>query len=101
MLEIMLKAFRVRFEMEEPKLIKILQRMLIKINQNDSFEFHRLKALTQIQLARRLKGIQFTDEDINKMEKDYSEFENRLVKIEDDRKYRLDSIKWLENIKNG
>lgn len=46
-----------------------------------------------------LKGIQFTDKDIDQMERDYSEFENRLVEIEDDRKYRLDSIKWLENIK--
>lgn len=44
MLEIMLKAFRVRFEMKDPKLIKILQRMLVRINQNDNFEFHCLKA---------------------------------------------------------
>lgn len=99
MIEIMLNAFRVRFDVDDPKLIKRLQRMLIRINQNDYFEFHRLKALTQIQLAKRLKDIQFTDEDIIRMERDYEEFENRLVEIEDDRKYRLGSINWLETIK--
>jgi DNA invertase Pin-like site-specific DNA recombinase len=99
MVQMMLKAFRVKFDIEDPKLIKMLQRMLIRINQNDYFEFHRLKALTQIQLAKRLRDIQFTDEDINQMERDYAKFENRLVEIEDDRKYRLDSINWLENIK--
>jgi DNA invertase Pin-like site-specific DNA recombinase len=99
MLEIMLKAFRVRFDTQDPKLIKMLRRMLIRINKNDYFEFHRLKALTQIQLAKRLRDIQFTDEDINQLEKDYEKFENRLVEIEDDRDYRLGSIKWLENVK--
>ncbi|NDL67907.1 recombinase family protein [Anaerotalea alkaliphila] len=99
MVQIMLQAFRVRFDSQDSKLIKMLRRMLIRINKNDYFEFHRLKALTQIQLAKRLKDIQFTDEDIIQMERDYDKFENRLVEIEDDRKYRLDSIKWLENIK--
>ena len=99
MVEIMLKAFTVRFDTQDPKLIKMLRRMLIMINQNDYFEFHRLKALTQIQLAKRLRDIQFTDEDINQLEKDYEKFENRLVEIEDDRDYRLGSIKWLENVK--
>jgi len=98
MIEIMLNAFRVRFDVDNPKLIRRLQRMLIRINQNDYFEFHRLKALTQIQLAKRLRDIQFTDEDIIQMERDYEKFENRLVEIEDDRKYRLGSINWLENI---
>ena len=55
--------------------------------------------MTQIQLAKRLRDIQFTDEDIIQMERDYEKFENRLVEIEDDRKYRLGSINWLENIK--
>jgi hypothetical protein len=95
----MLNAFRVRFDVDNPKLIRRLQRMLIRINQNDYFEFHRLKALTQIQLAKKLRDIQFTDEDIIQLERDYEKFENRLVEIEDDRKYRLGSINWLETIK--
>ncbi|WP_313119315.1 recombinase family protein [Proteiniclasticum ruminis] len=99
MIEIMLNAFRVRFDVDDPKLIKRLQRMLVRINQNDYFEFHRLKALTQMQLVKRLRDIQFTDEDIIQIERDYEKFENRLVEIEDDRKYRLGSINWLENIK--
>ena len=97
---IMLRAFKERYDVKDNRIMKILQRMLIRINQNDYFEFHRLKALTQIQMAKRLKGIQFTDEDIFQMEKDYEKFEKHLVEIEDDRKYRLGSIKWLENIKN-
>jgi predicted nucleic acid-binding Zn-ribbon protein len=72
--KIMINDFRVRFDIEDAKLIKMLQRML-------------------------LRDIQFTDEDINQMERDYEKFENRLVEIEDDRKYRLGSIKWLENVK--
>lgn len=96
----MLGAFKERFDVKDNRIIKILQRILIKINQNDYFEFHRLKALTQIQLAKRLKGIEFTDEAISQMERDYEKFEKLLVEIEDDRKYRLDSTKWLENIKS-
>jgi DNA invertase Pin-like site-specific DNA recombinase len=97
---IMLRAFKERFDVKNNRTIKILQRMLIRINQNDYFEFHRLKALTQIQMAKRLKGIQFTDEAISQMERDYVKFEEQLVEIEDDRKYRLGSIKWLENVRS-
>ena len=96
----MLRAFQERFETDDPKIIKRLQKMLIKINQNDHFEFHRLKALTQIQLAKKLKDIQYTDADIKLMEERYEEFENQLEKIEDDRKYRLEAVEWLGDVEN-
>jgi DNA invertase Pin-like site-specific DNA recombinase len=100
MVKIMLEAFKERFDTEGLKFIKNLQRMLIRINQNDHFEFHRLKALTQIQLAKSLRGTQYTDEDIDRMEKAYQSFEERLAKIEDDRQYRLAAITWLDKVEN-
>lgn len=96
----MLGGFKERFDIENPKIIRLLQRLLIKINQNDHFEFHRLKALNQIQLAKSLRGVEYTDEDIEQMEESYKEFEKELVKIEDDRKFRLEAIKWLDTVEN-
>lgn len=100
MIGIMLGGFKERFDIENPKIIKTLQRMLVRINQNDHFEFHRLKALTQIQLVKKFRGVRYTDEDIKQMEEKYEAFEKQLVKIEDDRKYRLEAIKWLDNVEN-
>jgi DNA invertase Pin-like site-specific DNA recombinase len=99
-IKIMLGGFKERFDIENPKIIRLLQRLLIKINQNDHFEFHRLKALNQIQLAKSLRGVEYTDEDIEQMEESYKEFEKELVKIEDDRKFRLEAIKWLDTVEN-
>ncbi|MDD4754195.1 MAG: hypothetical protein PHT78_13300, partial [Desulfitobacteriaceae bacterium] len=42
------------------------------------------------------RGVEYTDEDIEQMEESYKEFEKELVKIEDDRKFRLEAIKWLD-----
>ena len=98
MLEMMLEALKKRFDTENKNILKILSRFLIRINQNDHFEFHRLKALTQIQLAKSLRGVKFNDEDITLMEQEYQQFEKRLEKIEDDRKYRIAAIEWLEKI---
>ena len=99
MIQMMLQALTERFDVNGPKAIKALQRILIKLNQNDHFEFHRLRALTQIQLAKGLRGVQYTDDDIIKLEKDYLEFENHLEKIENDRQFRLEAIDWLEKVK--
>lgn len=98
MISLMLRGVEERFKIEELRSIKMLQRMLVRINQNDHFEFHRLKALTQIQLAKSLRGIQYSDEMIERMEKDYHRFEKRLAEIEDDRQYRLDAIQWLDKV---
>src|SRR6056297_2835417 len=95
-----LKAFAERFDLKNAGIINILRRMLIKINRNDHFEFHRLRAITQIQMAKKLRGVKYTDGDIKKMEEEYLNFEEQLVKIEDDRKYRLLAIKWLETVED-
>jgi len=97
---ILLDAFNYRFGLDKPKILIKLKRKLIRINQNDNFEFHRLIALTRIQAARKLVGTEFTENDIYKMEEVYKELEEQLIKIEDDRKYRIESIEWLENIES-
>ena len=93
----MINAFHKRFNFGDKNIINTLQRLLIKINLNDHFEFHRLKALTQIQLAKKL---QYTDDHIQKMEREYLRFEEQLVKIEGDRKFRLEAIEWLNGMRS-
>ncbi len=96
--EMMLKAFENRFEFEEPSICKKMLRILMSINRNDHFEFHRLQALTKIDMAKSLRGKKFTDTDIQKMEQEYLDFENQLEKIEDDRIYRDEAIEWISGI---
>lgn len=99
-IRMILKAFAERFDLKDTGIINTLRRMLIKINRNDHFEFHRLRAITQIQMAKTLIGVKYTDDDIKKMEEDYRYFEEQLVKIEDDRKYRILAIQWLETVED-
>lgn len=89
-----------RFKLEQLSDIRRIEKLINTINNNDHFEFHRLKAMTSIDSARKLEGIKYTSEDIRKMEVAYSDFEKQLIKIEDDRPYRLAAVKWLKSIDN-
>ncbi|MGF7186601.1 DNA invertase Pin-like site-specific DNA recombinase, partial [Desulfitispora alkaliphila] len=87
--EMALKAFQERFN-TLTELLKILQH----INQNDHFEFHRLKMLTEIEILKS-QGL-----DIAAKREEYAKFEERFSKIEADRTYRDQAINWLASLKN-
>ncbi len=90
------KAFKIRFNFEDSNVLKDLLSIIKKINQNDHFEFHRLKYLTEIEIAYK-KGN--TDE-ANELIKDYNDFESKVQKVEDDRIYRDKVVVWLKTIKD-
>ncbi|MGF7186608.1 DNA invertase Pin-like site-specific DNA recombinase [Desulfitispora alkaliphila] len=86
--EMMLKAIELKYGFQTKKMLTEIQ----VINRNDHFEFHRLKYLTEIEMAAKSAASK-TEE----LEEDYLAFEDRIAKIEDDRKYRDIAINWLKN----
>ncbi|WP_312460172.1 recombinase family protein [Proteiniclasticum sp.] len=51
--EMMLKAMYSKYDFEDVNIMSILQREIELINQNDNFEFHRLKFITEIEIAKK------------------------------------------------
>jgi DNA invertase Pin-like site-specific DNA recombinase len=73
-----------------------LEKVLKKINQNDNFEFYRLKFFTEIEIAQ----IQHDSEEANQLLKEYKDFEEKAGVIEEDRKYRDEALLWLKTRHN-
>jgi len=96
----LLKAFEMRFGRLNAGLIKYLVKIIKKVSQNDHFEFHRLKALTMLDLARQRRGLEFSDEEIESLKAKYKEFEESLIKLEDDRQLRTEALQWMAGIKS-
>jgi DNA invertase Pin-like site-specific DNA recombinase len=76
-------------------MLRDLERILIRVNQNDHFEFQRLKYFTDIEIAKRQNQIEL----IEQLEDEYSSFEEKVGRIEDDREYRNDALVWLRTIR--
>ena len=98
--EMLLSGIKERFILKERSDIQNMRKLLSRINDNDHFEFHRLKAITHIDLAKKMQGTQYSSEDIKELEKSYKAFEEKLIKIEDDRKYRIEALQWIKNIQS-
>jgi len=79
--------------------IKQIRKILIRVNENDHFEFHRLKYFNAIEM---LDSMNTAEADIKREElrAEYKDFEKRISKIENDRAYRNQSLEWLETIKS-
>jgi hypothetical protein len=88
-------AFEEWFDFGDENTVKILADMIKRANENDHFEFHRLKYLTEIEIAEHLIGSRFTLEDVEEMREQYEKFEEKINQIEDDRKYRDQALNWL------
>ncbi|WP_461206057.1 recombinase family protein [Clostridium sp. DL1XJH146] len=98
--EMMLIAYDIRYDIYSDDFIYVIQKTVREINENDYFEFHRLKYLTDIELARKI-NTQSTENETNlkNLLLEYSEFEEKIIKIEDDRKYRNLALEFLGHIK--
>lgn len=97
--QMMLKAMQMKYDFSNEKVITELIKELQVINQNDHFEFHRLRYITEIEIVKRklvLGEISETDLSIESMENEYREFETKIAKIEDDREIRINAVSWLK-----
>ena len=100
--EMMLRTMQTKYDLTCDAVVTELLKELQVINQNDHFEFHRLKYITEIEIVKRklaLSEIPDTSIDIDRMEKEYRDFENKVAKIEDDRGLRVNAITWLKENK--
>ena len=92
----MLEAFNQKFLTDEHVQISTLKKILTVANQQDHFEFHRLKWLTEMEMARDTH----TDEEMEEKEEAYRAFEEHIESVEDGRPYRTSTIQWLDTISN-
>lgn len=92
-----LQAMNLKYGLNHSDSLAQLQKELKATNQQDHFEFHRLKWLTELEIAKE------SNEDpdkINSLEKEYQEFEKQVAQIEDDRPFRVKTLEWLEKLQS-
>jgi len=92
--EMLLEGMKKRYDMMNPTVLQELKKVLQDVNQNDHFEFHRLKWMAELELAKAGQG------NLEELEKDYKAFEKHVARIEDDRPYRNKALAWLETVDN-
>ncbi|WP_161974843.1 recombinase family protein [Bacillus timonensis] len=92
-----LHAMRLRYELNQPDSLAQLQKELKATNQQDHFEFHRLKWLTELEIAKESNE---DPEKINALEKEYQAFEKQVAQIEDDRPFRVKTLEWLKTLES-
>ncbi len=90
--ELLLEGLKHKYNMGYSSVLQELKKTLQDINQKDHFEFHRLKWMAELELAKAEQG------DMTKLEQEYKEFEKHIGKIEDDRVYRNQALEWLEDV---
>ena len=94
--EMMLGAYDSRYDLNSNHLIKTLKNIITQINENDHFEFHRLKYLADIEILRQSDQAETQLEELLLI---YKTFEEKVVKIEDDRGYRNLALDFLNSVK--
>jgi len=99
--EMMMRAMYIKYDFTDEDIVLKLLKELQVINQNDHFEFHRLKFITEIEIVKRQQAIsdRYSAISIEKMEEEYRTFESKIAKIEDDRYIRIDAVEWLKKNK--
>jgi DNA invertase Pin-like site-specific DNA recombinase len=96
--EMMLKAMQIKYDFTNDAVVTEILKELQVINRNDHFEFHRLKYITEIEIVKKklaLSEILDTAISIERIEKEYQDFENKVEMIEDDRGLRVNAVVWL------
>lgn len=92
----LLEAFKKKFLSDEQVQISTLKKVLTVANQQDHFEFHRLKWLTEMEME--MARSTHTDEEMKEKEADYRAFEEHIESVEEGRPYRINTIQWLDSI---
>ncbi|UTW68433.1 hypothetical protein KHA80_12375 [Anaerobacillus sp. HL2] len=89
----LLEAFKKKFLIDEHVQISTLKKILTVANQQDQFEFHRLKWLAEMEMARVILS-----EEMKEKEANYRAFEAHIESVEEGRPYRTNAIQWLDSI---
>src|SRR5690606_15190465 len=84
-----LQAMSLKYELNQSDSLAQLQKELKATNQQDHFEFHRLKWLTELEIAKESNE---DPEKIQALEKEYQAFEKQVAQIEADRPFRLKTL---------
>ena len=92
-----LQAMSLKYELNQSDRLAQLQKELKATNQQDHFEFHRLKWLTELEIAKESNE---EPEKVNALEKEYQAFEKQVAQIEDDRPFRVKTLEWLETLQS-
>ncbi len=92
-----LQAISSKYDMDQSDSLAKMKKDLKDTNQQDHFEFHRLKWLTELEIA---KARNEDPEKIVALEKEYQAFEKQVARIEDDRPFRVKTLEWLETLKS-
>jgi len=90
----LLEGIKLKFDMTKPSVVDEGKKVLKEINQKDHFEFHRLRWMAELDLAKEGKG------DLDKVEQEYKAFEQHIARIEDDRPYRNKALSWLDTVQS-
>ncbi|MFZ3578056.1 recombinase family protein [Virgibacillus sp. DJP39] len=91
---LLLEGIKQKFDMTNPSVLDEAKKVLKEINQKDHFEFHRLKWMAELELAKEGRG------DLAKVKQEYKAFEQHIARIEDDRPYRNKTLSWLDAVQN-
>lgn len=109
LLEMMIRAMKVRYDFEKPGALKHMKDNLERVNQNDRFELHRMSHLMSLILAKEElaesdhRTYEYKMERVKELENTIVAFEDLATKIEEDRIYRvsaLERLKGVENVEN-
>lgn len=92
--DMVMEGFLQRFEASNSSILTQCKKVLQEVNQKDHFEFHRLRWMTELELAKEGNG------DLPKLEQEYKAFEKHIARIEDDRPYRNQTLSWLETVQD-
>ena len=87
-----LQAMSFKYELDQSDSLAQLQKDLKATNQQDHFEFHRLRWLTELEIAKESNE---DPEKITALENEYHSFEKQVAQIEDDRPFRVKTLEWL------
>lgn len=105
-IDMMKKAFTIRYDFLDSQVLKKLQRDIEKTNFNDHFEYHRMSFGNKLEAAREIeklaleKDCEYEAAKLNRqeIEENFREKEEVWEQIENDRKYRDMAIEWMKHI---
>jgi len=122
--EMMAKALleKYRHESSDEGFLKRIRKELEWVNQNDHFEFYRLKYITEIEMVEKLLDESLETQDVTDVKQylkylganqdlnghqyledikqAYLDFEKKVIEIEDDRKWRDEALLSLSQVKD-
>jgi len=83
------------FEIEFKKMKEKLEKIIVAVNNNENFEFIRLRYFNRLEIAK----IQGDEDEYKRIKDEYDSFDKKANEIEEDREFRIKALEWLKSIK--